>query len=78
MQEAQVQSLGQHDPLEEEMAARSSSPLGNPVHRGGWQAAVHGVAESGTTERLGTALAGSGLGKQGLWELGFRSNSVWL
>ena len=55
VQEMQVQSLGQEDPLEKEMATHSSilfffpfipfqySCLGNPMERGGWQATVHGV-----------------------------------
>ena len=37
MQEMQVQSLGQKDPLEEEMATLLQySRLGNPVDRGAW------------------------------------------
>ena len=55
VQEMQVQSLGQEDPLEKEMATHSSIlfffsiysiPVflpGNPMERGGWQATVHGV-----------------------------------
>ena len=42
MQEMQVQSLGQEDPLEKGMATHSC--LGNPMDRGAWQATVHGVA----------------------------------
>ena len=42
MQETQVQSPGQEDPLEEGMA----SCLENPMDRGAWQASVHGVAKS--------------------------------
>ena len=34
---------GREDPLEEEMA---HSRLGDPMDRGAWQAAVHGVAKS--------------------------------
>ena len=40
MQEMQVRSLNQEDPLEEEMAAHSSySCPGNPLDSGAWQAA---------------------------------------
>ena len=42
MQETQVQSPGQEDPLEEGMA----SCLENPMDRGAWQDSVHGVAKS--------------------------------
>ena len=49
----QVQSLGQEDPLEEEMATHSSIfALENPMDRGAWQATVHGVTESNMTELL--------------------------
>ena len=51
VQETWVQSLGWEDPLEEEMATHSSnSCLENPMDRGAWQATVHGVTESDTTE----------------------------
>ena len=46
MWETQVQSLGREVPLEKEMATHSSTlALGNPMDRGAWRAAVHGVAE---------------------------------
>ena len=43
-----VQSLGQEDPLEKEMAEYSC--LRNPMDRGVWRATVHGVAESDMTK----------------------------
>ena len=60
-QEMQVQSLGQEDPLEKEMAIRSSILAWKiPKNQGGWRAAVHGVAKScthapGTTCHLGSS-----------------------
>ena len=49
MQEMPVQSLGQEDPLEEELAAPLQySCLGNPMDRGTWWATVHGVPKSRT------------------------------
>jgi len=49
MQETQVQSLGQEDPLEEVMATHSSILAWTiTVDRGAWQATVHGVAKSQT------------------------------
>ena len=49
-QEMQVWSLGQEDPLEEDMATYSSqySCLKNPMDRGAWQATAHRVAKSWT------------------------------
>ena len=41
-----VPSLGQEDPLEEEMAAHSNILTENSMDRGTWQATVHGVAKS--------------------------------
>ena len=47
MQETQVQSLGQEDPLEEENGnPLLYSGLENPMDRAAWQASVHGVAKS--------------------------------
>ena len=50
MQETQVQSLGQEDPLEKEMATHSSILAWriNPMDRGAWRATVHGVTKSQT------------------------------
>ena len=55
MWETQVQSLGQEDPLEKEMATQLQySCLGNPRDRGAWWATIHGVAkEVDMTYRLG-------------------------
>ena len=54
MQETQVQSLGQEDPLEKGMATTPVFLLENSMDRGGWRTIVHGVVESPTTERLST------------------------
>ena len=44
VQETWVQSPGREDPLEKEMATHSSIlGLENPMARGAWRAAVHGV-----------------------------------
>ena len=49
MQETQVLSLGQEDPMEEEMATPLQySCLENPMDRGVWWATVHGVTKSQT------------------------------
>ena len=46
MQETQVWSLGQEDPLEKEVETHLQySCLGNPMDRGAWQATVSGVAK---------------------------------
>ena len=54
MQATWVGSLGQEDPLEEDIATHSSIlALKNPVDRGAWWATVHGVAkELDTTQQL--------------------------
>ena len=47
MQETQVQSLGQEDPLEKGMATDSSILAWRiPMDRGAWWATVHGVTKS--------------------------------
>ena len=49
MHEAWVLSLGGKDPLEEGMATHSSIlAWRNPMDRGAWQTAVHGVVKSWT------------------------------
>ena len=49
IQETQVRSLGQEDPLEEEMATHSGIlAWKNPMDRGAWWATVHGVAKTQT------------------------------
>ena len=46
MQETQVWSLGQEDPLEKEIETHLQySCLGNPMDRGAWQATVNGAAK---------------------------------
>ena len=53
MQETWVRSLGWDDPLEKEMATHSSIlAWENSMDGGAWQAIVHGVTESNTTEQL--------------------------
>ena len=49
-QETQVQSLGQEDPLEEEINGNplQYSFLENPMDRGAWWATVHRIAKSWT------------------------------
>ena len=47
IQDTRVQSLGQEDSLEKEMATHSSILLGNPMDRGAWRATVHGITRVG-------------------------------
>ena len=42
-QKTQVQSLGQEDPLEKEMASHSSILAWNPMDKGSWWTVVHKV-----------------------------------
>ena len=56
MQETWVWSLAWDNTLEEGMATPCSIlPWRNPMVRGAWWTAVHGVAESDLTEQLSTA-----------------------
>ena len=49
MQEMWVRSLGQEDPLGEEMATHLCACLDNPMDRESWRAIVHGVIKSWTS-----------------------------
>ena len=48
MHETQVQSLGQEDPLDKEMATHSSILAWEIPWTGAWRATVHGVKKSQT------------------------------
>ena len=48
MHETQVQSLGQEDPLDKEMATHSSILAWEIPWTGAWRATVHGVTKSQT------------------------------
>ena len=48
VQEVQVLSLSQEDPLEEGMATHSSILAWNPMDRGAWQATIHRVTKRQT------------------------------
>ena len=51
VQETQVRSLGQEDPLEKEMTIHSYILAWKiPMDRGTWQATAHEVAELDTTD----------------------------
>ena len=64
-QEMQVESLGQEDSLQKEMAIHSSSCLGNPIDRGVLHAAVHGVTQSWTQlKQLSTQHSKGGRGDE--------------
>ena len=52
IRETWIPSLDPEDPLEMGMASHSSSCLENSMDRGVWQATVHGVTESDTTEAM--------------------------
>ena len=55
IRETWLLSLVWEDPLDESMATYSSILAWRiPMDRGAWRAAVHGIAESDTTEQLST------------------------
>ena len=52
MQETNVRSLGQDDPLEKEWQPNPIFSLENPMDRGAWWAAVPGVTKLNMTEQV--------------------------
>ena len=76
MQETQVQSLGQEDPLEKEMALQYSC-LGNPMDRGAWQAySPQGRKEVDTTEQLNNNMTTNYVSKSDDFTFIFYSRSL--
>ena len=72
-----VRSLGQEDPLVEEMATHSSIlALENPMDRGAWWATVHGVSKNRTLKLLSTHSC-CGAGVQGVWALVVGTLGLW-
>ena len=65
MQGMWVQSLGQEDPLEEEMATQSSILAWRIPWAGTWQAAAHEIAELDSTEYTCTRLSSKNSTKDG-------------
>ena len=68
MQETQVRSLGQEDPLEKEMATHSSILAWRiPRTEGTWQATVHRVTKhnSATKTKTTALFIGLGVGENG-------------
>ena len=77
MHETRVRSLGQEDPLVEEMATHSSIlALENPMDRGAWWATVHGVSKNRTLKLLSTHSC-CGAGVQGVWALVVGTLGLW-
>ena len=67
MQETWVQSLNQEDPLKKAMGyPLQYSCVENPMPKGAWQATIHGVTKSDTTERLALSLLHSAKSRLGL------------
>ena len=62
MQETQVRSLGQEDPLKKEMATHSSILAWRiPRTEGAWQATVHGVTKHDSAAKTNTTALFIGL-----------------
>ena len=79
MQETQVPSLGQDDPLEKETQPTPVSLPGNPMDRGARQAAVHGATEeSDKTERPNNHRTGHSSCVSGLLQRTWKASSLLL